>query len=274
MRKLLAFTVIIAALCFIFSDTGFHPEKVIYSLPYKPEWNPEPREEKDRELITQIYNQPFHYLGKGARSWAFVSEDGKWVIKFFKNRYLTPHFATLLPDWFPRKRWREQKKNKVSLTRVFDGYALADKYDREGTALVEIHLNQTKTIRKKLACFDKNGNAHFVDLDKAHFVVQKRAETLPEILARLLQAGKQNEAVNTLKQVFSLYKNQWDQGLFDEGNGILRNNGFVDGKAVHYDVGKLILTQKAKDPEVQKEKIAIMQRKIDQWLEKKQLALQ
>ena len=56
----------------------------------------------DQQLLEPIFAQRFFYLGKGAQSYAFSSEDGVFVLKFFKFKHLKPNWLMqILPDFPP-----------------------------------------------------------------------------------------------------------------------------------------------------------------------------
>ena len=73
----------------------FRIANMTYELPYNTDWEIEPLTHSEKENLHSILSQPFYYIGKGAQSYAFMSEDKKHVIKFFK-------FKHLRPNWFEK----------------------------------------------------------------------------------------------------------------------------------------------------------------------------
>src|ERR1700722_7824239 len=41
----------------------------------------------EREFVAKLFEQKFHYIGRGLQSFVFASEDEKYVLKLFNNRY-------------------------------------------------------------------------------------------------------------------------------------------------------------------------------------------
>src|SRR4051812_12067853 len=71
-------------------------KEISSSLQPNPAWMiPSPNEEKQLQLQT-IFSTPLTFLGEGAQAYAFVSANGKYVVKFFKMRRFTPSFADSL----------------------------------------------------------------------------------------------------------------------------------------------------------------------------------
>src|ERR1700722_2869530 len=66
-----------------------------YELPFNSKWEVSSPSPEQKALIDKILSQNFTYLGKGAQSYAFESQDQKFVLKFFK-------FKHIKPSWFVR----------------------------------------------------------------------------------------------------------------------------------------------------------------------------
>ncbi|MCB1084591.1 MAG: hypothetical protein KDK60_00655, partial [Chlamydiia bacterium] len=117
MKSLIRKGLLILTLCALFigierlSHTlngGFSPAAITSSLQPRPEWNIT-HEASDIAETLQALKQPYHYLGKGSQSFVFLSEDKKYVIKFFKHqRWRLPSMIEALP--LPRV-W-EQKRER------------------------------------------------------------------------------------------------------------------------------------------------------------------
>lgn len=245
------------------STDGFSKSFVEFDLPYKEEWNVLPITSEKESEVDSLLSKHYTYLGKGARSYAFLSEDGETVLKFFKYRYHQPHWMVrYLPDLPLINYFRKKKLGKVSLDTVLTGYKNAYDYDREGTGLLYVHLNETKEKHPVIKVSDKSGHEVEIDLDRARFVLQKKVEEAEDVLARLLEAGDVQTASERIAQIFDLYHSQHAKGLIDLGNGILRNNGFDGSQAIHFDVGKLV--KKRDNPS---DKMIHMAKKVELWVE-------
>ncbi len=246
----------------------FNLQMIQFDFPYREEWEIQPLNKKNQEhLNTIILSQKFTYLGKGARLISFLSEDGLYVLKFFKYRYHQPHWSLrYLPALFPFENYRKRKMQKVSLDTVLNGYKVAYDYDRQGTGLLYIHLNPSFHQLPEATLLDKQENPHVINLNRTRFVIQLKVQELADVLHKLLKNQEVALAAQRLSQVFDLYAAHYQKGLYDLGVGLIRNNGFIDNEPIHFDVGKMTFDKKICQSQLQRERMAIMAHKVDLWL--------
>src|SRR5947199_6221017 len=84
----------------------FRLSGITHEMSIKDDWKIDPLNENEKARLRQIFAQKFTYLGKGAQSYAFVSHDNQYVLKFFKFKHLRPNFLLnmvppvgFLNDW-------------------------------------------------------------------------------------------------------------------------------------------------------------------------------
>src|SRR5271157_3130153 len=59
--------------------------RYLYScMPNQPQWDLPPLTPQQELQLDRILEQKFRYLAKGTHCYAFVSEDGKYVMKFHR----------------------------------------------------------------------------------------------------------------------------------------------------------------------------------------------
>src|SRR3569832_1589228 len=106
--------------CFFFitarfckAETGkFTVLRITSNLTYHPEWETASLSPAQEDEIKTLLNQPYTYLNKGVQSFVFASEDGRYVIKFFRHDHLSPPFwSKLLPG---KDRKLAQKYTRLS----------------------------------------------------------------------------------------------------------------------------------------------------------------
>lgn len=68
---------------------GFTLSKIHSSNPYDDQWDVPISSEKIAQ-IQSILSQKFTYLASGNHCYTFVSDDDEYVIKFFKQKQITP----------------------------------------------------------------------------------------------------------------------------------------------------------------------------------------
>ncbi len=230
---------------------GFSEAKICSSLPPHPQWSISSKD--DFEEIRGIFAGRFKFLGLGAQSFAFESEDGKYVLKFFKMRRFTPSLTDRLCPHVAARRLR-------NLRWVFNGYKIAYDNFKKETGLIFIHLAKTDHLKQKVLVIDDKGKEHIIDLDKTEFVLQEKAELLFKRIARLYKAGDRQGAQKSIADVLELVKQRVDKGYADRDKAVSNNYGFVGDRAIQLDVGRLYKGVK----EGQYEHI---QRRIERWQE-------
>ena len=207
--------------------------------------------------IHAILNQKFHYLAKGSQSYVFASEDGRYVIKFFKDPckhlYSWTWIGSQLIKKGPRWVWKtlhadkRQQKWDRHLASLHSAAAL-----RQETGILYAHLEGTTRLNLPLVITDKIHIAHTLELDTLPFVLQKRATPLQEHLRTLTLAEKEQ----CLEAARNLLRALEEKGLVYTDNKI-ENWGFVEGRPMLIDLGCISSSaQRVKD-----------HRRIDHFLE-------
>lgn len=172
--------------------------------------------------------QPFRYLGKGRQSVAFASEDGKWVLKFFNQKYFkVPFWASIFP------KFRATREKRRAYYR--ESYQIAAELFQEETGIVYLHQGLSPTTLPSVFIEDRHGKAFQVDLNGLPFVLQKRAEPFYPSLEALDPSGF-GEA---LDQFVSLIQARIGQGIGDGDHNVENNFGMLHGRIVHIDPGRL-----------------------------------
>jgi hypothetical protein len=202
------------------------------SSPNNPEWDIAPLSSDEQQKLLHIFSQPFHYLASGAQAYAFESEDGKYVIKFFRMNHLIPRTI----HFFRPKKF-EKRKSNLQLT--FSAYKLVYEKFREETGLHYIHLNKSSHLKTLLHVTDQKNKEHAIDLDQVPFIVQDKAELLQHRLHRLKAEEKFEELEVTVDRFLDLVRHRIELGLTDLDDGIENNYGFVGDRPIHLDVGKV-----------------------------------
>jgi hypothetical protein len=247
----------------------FRLGNITYETPNRSEWEVSALTAKESNQINAILNQPFAYIGKGAQSYAFGSEDGKYVLKFFKFKHLRPSwFLNLLPPIpsLEKYRLRQQQRKERKLENVFAGYRLAFQVHRPESGLLYIHLNTTKGQFPTVTVFDKLGMKHQIDLDDVVFILQERVETARVVIHRHLQQKDLAGAKAKIDAIFDLYMQEYAKGIFDNDHGVMRNVGFVAERPVHLDVGKLKQNPTIKQPNEYLKDLTMVANRMAGWL--------
>lgn len=249
----------------------FRLSNISYELPYNEEWQTPLPEGEQREALEGILSQKFTYLGKGAQSYAFGSQDGKYVLKFFKFKHIRPTFLiNMLPPFSPFKEMKEQKINKKAgkVYGIFKSYKIAYDHDKDNTQLIYIHLNKTKDLDLSATIVDKLGLNYHLDLDDVVFILQKRGVTLRDKLALSLNQGNVAQAAIDIRAILAMYLSEYKNGIYDRDHGVPQNSGFIADVPFHLDPGKFSFGDEFKDPNFYERDITWVALKIKFWLDK------
>lgn len=247
----------------------FRYSNISYQIPYRSEWAIADLTNEQAQQIKEILNQNYYYIGKGAQSYAFSSEDNRYVLKFFKYKHLKPSFLiNLLPNisLFQNLKNNEELKKEIKLKSVFDGYHLAYTRHKEESGLIHIHLNTNTTPSIVTQIEDKMGLKHSIDLDSLAFVLQEKAKTTRTVLTELLRSKNIEGAKLKIRKIFDLYLSEYNKGIYDRDHGVMHNTGFVGDKPIHLDVGKFTEDANIKKLENFKEDLQKVINKFPIWL--------
>ena len=249
---------------------GFSVARIHSELPFDPAWETASLPSDQKEEILQILNQKFHYLGFGGQCFAFASEDGKYVIKFFKHKIRKPFsflLQTPLPDPFEKKRLKKLNKALFKLHRDFNSYKIAFEDLREETGLLFIHLNKGSDLKQSMTIVDKIGIEHQITLDNVEFVLQKRAKLVYSYIDELMAKDDTESAKAAMRSILDVIVSRCKKGVFDEDARIHRNFGFIGSKPIFIDVGRFRRDSQRTDPEIYKTDLEDITGRFRDWLE-------
>ena len=217
-----ALFLVTAKLCHKATD-GFKIGNIRSSLAIDKRWETS-LSPSELEEVEKILSQPFTYMGSGGQAYAFLSQDKKSVLKFFKYHHLT-----------------SEKEREA----FFESCKLSFDELKDETALIFAHLNKTPRWNKKISLIDKLGISHTIDLGEIEFVLQKRASLALPLVKKLVRAQKRDEAKRSIQTIVNLIASRCAKGIRDHDNGMRRNMGIVEERAISIDIGSF-----SKDPKL------------------------
>lgn len=240
MKRLCLFSCIVCILLISISPlllrkSGFALSKISSCNPYDSKWE-FPTSLPQLSEIKTILSQKFTYLASGNHCYTFASEDGEYVIKFFKQKQITP---VIWKDYLPiPHRKAIQKKRKEFRDRMYGSYVIAATKLKEETGTIYLHLTKSRQFQKKLTLIDQYGKHHYINLNKAEFLIQKRAEIGYSYLHELLSERNIEKAALAINSLFSLVVTRCSLGILDDDCQLWKNFGFREGRAVEVDIGE------------------------------------
>lgn len=226
-------------------------------------------EESDREFLTHLFKQKFHFLGRGLQSFAFESEDGNYVLKLLNNRHQKKIELFSLLTHFPMiSSWAKKQADYfgAKLDKTFQSYEIAFEEMREKTGLLYIHLYPTQELPESLSIVDPLQICHEIDPNQTGFLVQKKATLAYPALKKYLSDEDPEKVKRALSSLVRLFFWKWRQGIADNDPLIRTNYGFIDGEAIQIDVGPLSKQTVLQSKEENKRQIEKITTSLKCWL--------
>lgn len=197
---------------------------------------------EEKDIIRQILQQKFTYLGRGHQTFVFGSEDGQYVLKFFRFRRLKAseltHYLVQLPVFGTY--FEHQEKKRVSrLDKLLVGYKTGFEFNKDNCGLIYVHFGTNPFIHQTVEVMDRYRIPHFIKLDNIFFVIQKRAVMTKQVLTELLNKNEIETAKQRISELLELFIKEYKRGVLDNDHNVLANTGFFEDQAMRLDVGQL-----------------------------------
>jgi hypothetical protein len=249
---------------------GFNLDKISSQLQYNEirETRALSYEDKER-LLKEILSQTFYYMGSGNQCYTFVSQDDKYVLKFFKMHKIIP--KKWLMDFpfslFEKYRLENVEKRQDVFETFFKSFKDAYEHLKEESGLIYVHLNKTRDLKKKVALIGYDGKKILVDLDSKEFIVQLKADRICEYLLDLRDKNKEEEIHQVVNSFLEIIALRCQRGFGDQNIGTRNNFGFVNGRAIFVDCSHFFVDNSLKHPQHLQTEILSATEKMSQWAE-------
>ena len=173
------------------------------------------------ELIRPLFSQPLFFLGKGRQSISYETADGRYVLKLFRKT--------------------SKKRKQKQLDEYISGGIVASTLVPAETGLITFVCGKQSFNLPTVTVLNERGRIEKICLQDVPFLLQKKAKPLKQTLMKLVAEKKFKEASARLESVFTLLAVCREKGVLDRDGSLIRNGniGFVDGKAILIDTGKL-----------------------------------
>lgn len=248
---------------------GFTISNITSDLSPDPQWSTHVLSPVEQQEIDRALNQSFMYLGKGCQAYVLQSDDGNYVLKFFKFQRFRPQYWLNALTFIPlvnnyQKNKAIEKKHK--LDNVFRSWKIAYEDLSKETGVVYLHLNKSNDLHKKITIYDKMGIAHQVELDQMEFLVQRKAEMLCSHLKTLMDQNDLAQAQLIIDRLLSMLLSEYQRGYADNDHALMQNTGVWNGYPVHIDVGQFIFNPIVKNLAVSGQELYDKTYKFHLWL--------
>ena len=235
MKKGWVFVVFCYAFYVLFSHLLYH-----YTGFFSPEELSATKKGMGGEVPSQeveaILSEPFSFLSHGHQTFAFQSQDGRFVLKLFKKRFLRRECfykaLPLGPFAFYKRRGHLKRQE-----RLFQGYLEASQKDPLGSGLVYVHLESVPCSCVTLK--DALGKTYTFPLKHVAFALQKRATPFRCVLRESLKERDCKKLKTQIEALYTFLVQGYQKGLLDQDHNVLDNLGIVDGQFIRMDLGKV-----------------------------------
>lgn len=245
---------------------GFRLQEILSDIPNHPRWETKPLSSEDQKTVEAKLKQTFRYLGSGEQSHAFLGEDQKTVLKFFRHNDLS--MLKILKRFPGYKRWLWHVIKQYDPCVAFDSCKFAYDDLGEQTGLFFVHINKTENRFNKVVVRDNIGITHTVDLDKTEFMVQEYCELAVSRIDACMKRKDVSNAARAIKALFTAVKDWSRQGIHIDNPGLKRNIGFCGDKVIMLDVGSLKKDETFKTQGQIKKEVKRVMRVLGHWIYK------
>jgi hypothetical protein len=237
-----------------YKTAGFALHKVISTFPSDTRYDIPSITAGDIEQVNGILKQKFYFLDKGRQAYAFISEDGQYVLKLLKCSYIrVPYLIKHLPAFGIIKQLRDasiERRENIH-HKTFTSCRLSYEELKEETGLIFVHLNPVQQVEQPVQIFDRIGIALTVDVNYTAFAIQKTAVLATDRLQNAIDRKDSGEVEHLLDDLIEFTVNRSLKGIDDaDKSGMPRNFGYIDGHIVQIDIGAFSKKQAAHPDEV------------------------
>lgn len=252
---------------------GFQVTKITSHLPKTEEWKTPSLSPQDLRLLKAIFSQPFTFFGSGGQCYAFLSSDGRIVLKLYKMHHLRqyPLLQRLhLPGIFDRARTQFLLSQKQKLHRVFSSSQLAFSELKNESGLLYLNLNPSKELENlHVTLVDKIGAVLPITLKDIPFAVQYRADNPFKMLRSHLKHKDLVTAKIVIKQIYDCLTTRYEKGISDLDPALRRNIGLLKNRAIAIDIGSFFKKDTSLTAEEKKQELLSDTQRMHRWLHKR-----
>jgi len=224
------------------------------------------------EEAESVIAQDFHYLGRGRQAFAFVSEDGKYVIKFPRGDiFKIPFWLRALP--FEQRRQRQIMRKTAREQCVLQSARLAMEELKDATALIAMNFSPNaqheKLQNKSVRIIDQAGRSLHIPLCTTYFILQRKKRLFQDVIE---EAAAKEGLIGVEKVLDDLFANILERtrkGILNRDGSFLRNYGFDEKGAYQTDVGSFYKVENESMQAVYLRSMELSVRPIRRWMKKK-----
>lgn len=181
---------------------------------------------------------PFRYLGRGRQCYAFESFDERFVLKIPRfDRYDLPFRWKMPFSWLDSGRAEIWKDRQNRLVFTIESFRIAERELKEDTALIYLHIHETKDLPSRVVLFDRMGRSFPIDLNRITFVLQEKKPLMIPQLLGFIAKNDRVAAEKIIDSFLSLVKRRAKLAIFNKDPSFMKNFAWENQTAVQIDIG-------------------------------------
>ncbi len=214
----------------------FSLDSIVHCSAFNETWTGRTPTSDESQEVESALSQPYRYLGGGGQCYAFVSEDGQYVVKFLKKKLFE------MPSWMEYFPFKEKKVHKKQQRKhqVFSAFQNSFNDLSSETGILYVHWNASDHLNTPLSFCNEDGKVHMLAMNNLSFVVQKKAELATARIDTLIQQKNSEGAQAAIDKLLQLHVTLSQKGYRNRDPNFRSNYGFVEDKAVIFDVGRIV----------------------------------
>lgn len=243
--------------------------EILSSRPFDPLFASRALSPEEDGEVKKALSQGYTYFGCGGQAFIFFSDDGNYVLKFFKQRHFRePTHLNYVP-FIDKYRQKKYYKRRKRLCLDYGSYKIAFEELPKETEVIYVHLNKTNHLNQKLKVVDKINIEHQIDLDNTDFILQRKADLVHSRIEKQMAGNDFEGARETIAKVIDLIVTRCKKGYRDRDPNIATNCGFYENHAIKIDVGRFTQDSLYAQPVFFKAELYHLTRPFRLWLSHK-----
>jgi hypothetical protein len=221
-------------------------------IAYLPQYSADLEESREEQAIP-LLNQSYTYLGRGRQCYAFVSADGKTILKIPRfDRYRLPIVLRAFSvPWLHAYRQSSLQDRTQRLACLLESFRIAGDEFAEYTGVLYVHLRRTNSLPTKVLLYDHLHRPFVLNVNTTVFALQKNHPLFAPLFLKELQSGNRVQAQVMLNSLLNLMRERGKRGLFNKDSRFLKNYSWDGEKCIQIDIGSFY-----RDPTVPHREIA------------------
>ena len=219
---------------------GFSLARVEAPLSFPGDFSVPPPSGSTLKILSSLSQQHFRYFKKGSQAYAFLSEDGQYVLKLFKLHHLQQaNWLRALPAFGFLKTYRdfliERRDYRIDLT--LNSYKLAAEQLPDECALIYAQILPSPAYSLPVTIHDAVGRTYTIDLAQHGFAVQRRCDLVIPCFERWIRDHDMEKGRAAIDSLVALIARRSSKGIQDIDPDLHKNAGLLNGHAIFIDIG-------------------------------------